>query len=84
MDNRPTDNRLHQRHFPSQAIKNTYEDPHAKVSPAIGVQSPWAVGLVVRNANVVESLRKCDAEPVGTLELKLQGHELTEVVQEGS
>lgn len=65
-------------------MSNTYDDPHVEVSPAIGVQGPWTVGLVTRDANVVESLRKADAGPVGTLGLELQGHEATEAVQEGS
>ena len=63
---------------------NTYDYPHVKVSPAVGVQRPWAVGLVARNSDVVESLGETDARPVGTLGLEFQGHEATEAVQEGS
>ena len=65
-------------------MNGTYDDPHVEVSPAIGVQCPWAVGLVTRNADVVESLGEADTRPVGTLWLELQGHEATEAVQEGS
>jgi len=60
------------------------DDPHIEVSPAIGVQGPWAVGLVTRNADVVESLVEADTGPVSTLGLELQGHEATEAIQEGS
>ena len=69
---------------PPNAVNNTYNNPHVKVSPAIGVQGPWAVGLVTRNADVIESLVKADAGSVGSLGLELQGHEATEAVQEGS
>jgi acyl dehydratase len=68
----------------SHIVNKTYDDPHVEVSPAVGVQRPRAVGLVTRNADVVESLRKADAGPVGTLGLELQGHEAAEAVQEGS
>ena len=64
-------------------MSDTYDDPHVKVSPAIGVQGPRTVGLVTRNADVVESLVKADAGSVGTLGLELQGHEATEAIQEG-
>jgi len=60
------------------------DDPHVEVSPTIGVQGPWAVGLVTRDADIVKSLGEADAGPVGTLWLELQGHEATETVQEGS
>jgi hypothetical protein len=60
------------------------DDPHVEVSPAIGVQGPRAIGLVARNADVVESLCKGDPGPVGTLGLELQVHEAAEAIQEGS
>ena len=81
---RSTDERAHQFSFPSDATNYTYDDPHIEVSPAIGVQGPRTVGLITRNADVVESLSKADSGPVGTLWLELQGHEATEAVQEGS
>jgi len=70
--------------FISQSRVPSPDDPHVEVSPAVGIQSPWAVGLVARDADVVESLVKADTGPVGTLGLELQGHEATEAVQEGS
>jgi len=70
--------------FVSQSRVTGPDYPHVEISSAIGVQGPWAVGLVTRNADVVESLRKADARPVGALGLELQGHEATEAVQEGS
>jgi hypothetical protein len=72
------------RNLVSQSWITSPDDPHVKVSPAIGVQRPRAVGLVTRNADVVESLRKADAGPVSTLGLELQGHGAAEAVQEGS
>ena len=65
-------------------MSGTYDDPHVEVSPAISVQGPRAVGLVTRNADVVESLGKANARPVGTLGLELQGHQATEAIQERS
>jgi len=70
--------------FVSQSRISGPDDPHVEVSPAIGVQRPRTVGLVARNADVVESLGKADTRPVGTLGLELQGHEATEAIQEGS
>jgi len=70
--------------FVSQSRVPSPDDPHIEVSPAISIQGPWAIGLVTRNANVVESLGKADTGPVGTLGLELQCHEATEAVQEGS
>ena len=81
---RSTDECTHQFSFPSDATNYTYDDPHIEVSPAVGVQGPRTVGLITRNADVVESLSKADSGPVGTLWLELQGHEATEAVQEGS
>jgi hypothetical protein len=65
-------------------VNKTYDDPHVEVSPAVGVQSPRAVGLVTRNSDVIEGLVEADTRSVGTLGLELQGHEATEAVQEGS
>jgi len=59
------------------------DDPHVEVSPAVGVQGPWTVGLVTRNADVVESLGEADTRPMRALGLELQGHEATEAIQEG-
>jgi len=70
--------------FLSHVVNYTHDDPHVEVSPAIGVQGPWAVGLVTRNPDVVESLVQADTGPVNTLGLELQGHETTEAIQEGS
>lgn len=84
MDNRSTGKHPRERHFPSETINKTYDYSHVEVSSAVGVQSPRAVGLVTRNADVIESLREADARPMGTLGLELQGHEATEAVQEGS
>lgn len=81
---RSTDECTHQFSFPSDATNYTYDDPHIEVSPAVGVQGPRTVGLITRNADVVEGLSKADSGPVGTLGLELQGHEATEAVQEGS
>ena len=55
-----------------------------KVSPAIGIQGPWAVGLVTQNTDVIKSLVKADTGSVSSLGLELQGHEAMEAVQEGS
>ena len=80
----PLTNIQNQRHAPSDAVDGTYDYPHVKISSAISVQSPWTVGLVTRNADVVESLRKADTRPVGALGFELQVHEATEAVQEWS
>jgi hypothetical protein len=69
--------------FVSQSRISGPDDPHVEVSPAVGVQGPRTVGLVTRDADVVESLGKADTGPVGTLGLELQGHETTEAIQEG-
>jgi len=69
--------------FVSQSRISGPDDPHVEVSPAVGVQGPRTVGLVTRDADVVESLGKADTGPVGTLGLELQGHEATEAIQEG-
>jgi len=65
-------------------VNDTHDDPHIEVSPAIRIQGPWAVGLVTRDADVVESLGEADTGPVSTLGFELQCHETTEAVQEGS
>ena len=75
---------MHQPSLLSHAVNGTYDDPHVEVSPAIGVQGPWAVGLVTRNADVVESLGKADTGPVSAFWLELQSHETAEAVQEWS
>ena len=75
---------MHQYPLLSHVIDDTYDDPHVEVSPAVGIQGSWAVGLVARDADVVEGLGKADTRPVGTLGLELQGHEATEAIQEGS
>jgi len=69
--------------FVSQGRVSGPDNSHVEVSPAIGVQGPRAIGLVTRNADVVESLVEGDSGPVGALRLELQGHEATEAVQEG-
>lgn len=68
--------------FVSQSRVSSPDDPHVKVSPAIGVQRSRAVGLVARNADVIEGFRKADTGPVGTLGFELQGHKATEAVEE--
>jgi len=70
--------------FVSQGRITGPDYPHVEVSSAIGVQRPRAVGLVTRNADVVESLCEADARPVSTLGFELQGHEATEAIQEWS
>jgi len=61
-------------------VNDTYDNPHVEVSPAVGVQGPWAVGLVIRNMDVVKSPGKADTGHVGTLGLELQDHEVTGAV----
>jgi len=70
--------------FVSQSRITGPDDPHVEVSPAVGVQGSWAVGLIARDADVVESLVKADARPVGTLGFEPQSHEAAEAIQEGS
>jgi len=70
--------------FISQSGVASPDNPHVEVPPAVSIQGPWAVGLVTRDADVIESLGKADTRPMGTLGLELQGHKATEAIQEGS
>ena len=51
---------------PSYTVDDTYDDPRVEISPGIGIQGPWVVGLVTRNEDVAESLGKADTRPAGT------------------
>jgi len=83
-DIRSTDKYIREPLLPPHTVSDTYDDPHVEVSPAVGVQGSGTVGLVTRNADVVEGLVKADTGSVGTLGLELQGHETTKAIQEGS